>query len=177
MTNAPITLIPIHPVAQGAVEILVHPLVRIFNTKVSIDTSSSLLADFAYNAMRGQYNSTTILLKLSHLFSQHEGKILGVTSVDLCIPVLTFVFGEAQLQGKFSVMSTARLTESFYGLEENLELFTMRVIKEATHELGHTYGLVHCRDLNCTMHSSTSVEEVDIKGSNLCRSCMEKILS
>ena len=45
-----------------------------------------------------------------------DARVLGVTACDLFVPVLTFVFGEAQLDGNCAVVSTARLQEEFYGL-------------------------------------------------------------
>jgi archaemetzincin len=103
------------------------------------------------------------------------GKVLGVTSLDLFVPVLTFVFGEAQLNGTAALVSTFRLNETFYGFPPNEALLEERLIKEAVHELGHTFGLIHCRDFACVMHSSTSVEEIDVKGKEFCGSC-RKIL-
>src|SRR5512143_4053679 len=62
----------------------------------------------AWDARRNQYE-TGIILKW--LEARHAGaaKVLGVTDVDLFIPILTFVFGEAQLGGRAAVVSTARL--------------------------------------------------------------------
>ena len=98
-------------------------------------------------------------------------RILGVTGVDLYIPVLTFVFGQAQLAGPGAILSTYRLQNEFYGLPPNPDMLLDRVIKEATHELGHCFGLVHCPDFRCVMNASTYVEEVDLKGDWYCPEC------
>lgn len=149
-----------------------------------------------YSSARDQYYSTAILESLSGLPSRwsapqggtrildspsrlDEGtappegrvKVLGVTGLDLFIPILTFVFGEAMLGGTSAVVSTHRLHDSFYGLPDNAEVLLGRLEKEAVHELGHTFGLVHCRDFECVMHSSRGVEEVDIKSSEFCDNC------
>lgn len=126
---------------------------------------------FAHDPGRGQYISTLILERLSAEISEAESRILGVAGVDLCIPILTFVFGEAHLGCCAAVMSTSRLRQEFYGLPPAPEILFERALKEALHELGHTYGLRHCPDYACVMRSSNAVEEVDIKGSTLCRSC------
>jgi archaemetzincin len=89
--------------------------------------------------------------------------------------VLTFVFGEAQLEGSCAVVSTARLREEFYGLPARDDLLRERLLKEATHEIGHTFGLRHCPDWSCVMASSHAVEVMDVKGAEFCKSCRKPI--
>ena len=124
----------------------------------------------AYDRVRGQYNSTTLLAALLGL-APAGARILGITGVDLFIPVLTFVFGEAQLGGQAAVASSYRLRNSYYGLPADRSLTLERLNKECVHELGHTFGLKHCADFQCVMRASTNVEEIDIKGRSLCRTC------
>jgi archaemetzincin len=128
----------------------------------------------AYDKGRGQYNSTTLLAALLRV-APTEARIIGVTGVDLFIPVLTFVFGEAQLDGQAAVASSYRLRNSFYGLPADHTLTLNRLEKECVHELGHTFGLKHCADFRCVMRASTSVEEIDIKGDSLCRICQSHV--
>jgi len=85
--------------------------------------------------------------------------------------VLTFVFGEAQLSGNCAVVSLHRLREEFYGLPPNEELVRARLLKEAVHELGHTFGLRHCDNWQCVMTSSHAVERLDVKGTEFCFLC------
>jgi archaemetzincin len=101
-----------------------------------------------------------------------EGKVLGVTDVDLFIPILTFVFGEAQLGGRAAVVSTARLLD---GAVRDERLLLERLAKEAVHELGHALGLVHCAVPECAMSRSASVREVDQKRGALCRDCRSRL--
>jgi archaemetzincin len=98
-------------------------------------------------------------------------RILGVTSLDLYIPILTFVFGEAQLRGNCAVVSSFRLRQEFYGLPANEALFRDRLLKESVHELGHTFELSHCDDYQCVMSPSHGVEWIDLKTNRLCQSC------
>lgn len=129
----------------------------------------------SYNATRRQYHSTDLLARLRK-FNNGEGqKILGVTEVDLFIPIFTFVFGEAQVGGSLALMSTHRLGQQFYGLPEDRELLFIRAEKEATHELGHAFGLPHCRSFDCVMRFSNSVEEVDLKDCKFCQLCEAKL--
>lgn len=120
---------------------------------------------------RHQYHATLLLATLLRHLPDADAKILGITSVDLYIPVLTFVFGQSQLNGSGAIISTHRLRNEYYGLPHDSELLLKRTIKEAVHELGHAYGLVHCEDYLCVMHASTHVEEVDLKGGRYCDDC------
>jgi archaemetzincin len=124
---------------------------------------------------RGQYDSRMVLERLISHAEVPGDKILGVTNVDLFIPILTFVFGEAQLGGSVSVVSSHRLDNAVYGLPYSESLLVERLDKEATHELGHTFGLAHCAELECVMHSSTYVEEIDLKGADFCRDCKVRL--
>ena len=120
---------------------------------------------------RRQYNATLILAGLLRHLPDESSKIVGVTDVDLFIPVLTFVFGQAQLDGPGAVISAFRLRNEFYGLPADEGLLFERSVKEVVHELGHTFGLVHCDDYRCVMHASTYVEDVDVKAASFCRGC------
>ena len=95
--------------------------------------------------------------------------------MDLFIPVLTFVFGQAQLDGPGALVSTHRLRNEYYGLPRDRERLVERTIKEVVHEVGHSFGLVHCQDYNCVMHASTYVEDVDLKSSRFCPSCQSQL--
>jgi archaemetzincin len=98
-------------------------------------------------------------------------RVLGVTPVDLYIPILTFVFGEAQLGGKCSLVSYARLRQEFYGLPADVNLLARRLLIESVHELGHTLELHHCDDYRCVMSSSHAVEWIDLKEQRFCHEC------
>ena len=130
-----------------------------------------LILDRAFDAYRGQYNSTALLVQLVNAFAGTDEKRIAVVGVDLFIPVLTFVFGEAQLGGSAAVVSTHRLANPFYGLPKNDELSFQRLEKEVVHELGHTFGLYHCHQFECVMRSSTYVEEIDLKRIAICDEC------
>ena len=129
----------------------------------------------AFDPSRVQYNSSLILRQLIMKPPPDAEKVLGVLDVDLFIPILTFVFGEAQLKGIGAAVSSHRLHNRFYGLPENREATIDRLLKEAIHELGHTFGLIHCSQPKCVMNSSTYVENIDQKPAELCLSCQKNI--
>ena len=126
---------------------------------------------YAFEPKRSQYYSTKILKEINCQLPGDGMKILGITEVDLCTPVLTFVFGEAHLAGTAAVISLARLRQEHYQLPANKTTLINRAIKEAIHELGHTFGLVHCGDSQCVICFSPNVLSVDHKGHNFCPMC------
>lgn len=136
---------------------------------------STLVPAIAYESTRGQYDSSVLLEALHRETQKENGKVLGITDLDLFAPVFTFVFGEAQLNGRVALASFYRLRNSFYGLPDDDELLAERLKKEAVHEIGHTFGLVHCARPSCVMHASSGVEEVDLKGLLLCTACRSAI--
>ena len=178
----PIHLIPLGaPSRPGAepgldlLEYLAAALARTFRTPCQIRPETFDLS-FALDAGRQQYYSTAIIQRLERAVDP-DARVLGVTASDLYVPVLTFVFGEAQLDGNCAVVSTARLKEEFYGMPPRPDLLRERLFKEAAHELGHTFGLRHCPDWRCVMTSSHAVERLDVKGAEFCQACKESILT
>jgi archaemetzincin len=130
--------------------------------------------DFAFDAERRQYASIAVLELLSKTCPPDAWKLLAITGRDLFIPVLTFVYGQAQLGGRVAVMSLARLEQEFYGLPPNREVFLERARKEALHETGHTLGLVHCADRTCAMTLSTNIRQIDHKQAAFCPACASR---
>lgn len=163
-----VRLVPFALKSAGIVSSIYQGLSGFFSVaveKVSIDYHAS------FDANRDQYHSTELLRCLLNHFPDKRVKVLGITSLDLFIPILTFVFGEAQLDGTVAVVSSHRLRPQFYGLKPDDALMAQRAVKEAIHELGHTFGLVHCPYYECVMHSSPSVEEIDLKSEAFCPEC------
>ena len=131
--------------------------------------------EFAYHAGRNQYGSIPVLEMLSRRCPPDALKLLAVTERDLFIPVLTFVFGHAQLGGRVAVISLARLRQEFYGLAPDREVFLERASKEALHETGHTFGLVHCPVERCAMSLATGIRHIDLKSAAFCPSCAARL--
>ena len=130
---------------------------------------------FAFHPERQQYHSSEILHRMQTHAANGAWRVLGITNSDLYIPILTFVFGEAQMGGPCAVVSAHRLAEEFYGLPPDPELLRSRLIKEAVHELGHTLDLTHCDDYSCAMAPSHAVEWIDLKEATLCDNCHAQV--
>ena len=131
----------------------------------------------SFEVRRNQYYSTKILKEMLGEVPRDALKLLGVTDKDLCIPILTYVFGEAQVGGTAAVVSLARLRQEFYGLTPDRPLLLERLRKECLHELGHTFGLVHCPSRDCVMYLSNTVVDVDTRGRDFCTGCQTVVAS
>jgi len=170
-----IDIVPIGEVEETVLSFLKQSIFQTFKIHTRI---RNRCFDFspAYDPARDQYNSSGLLLELINDTPPETLKILGVTELDLFIPIFTFLFGEAQLNGVGALVSAHRLHNQFYGISENRELLESRLLKEGIHELGHTFGLIHCFTLKCVMKSSTYVEEIDQKSAHFCRFCEQEVL-
>jgi archaemetzincin len=131
----------------------------------------------AYNPERRQYLSTALLRELKKKMPKDTKKRLGIVDKDLHVPELNFVFGEAELRGKAAVIALPRLRQEYYRLKPNQKLFLARTLKEAVHELGHTFGLRHCPNPKCVMHFSNSLRDTDVKNPEFCEKCQPKLES
>lgn len=128
----------------------------------------------SWDQHRGQYLASVLLAWLpspSHL----SDRVLGVVDVDVFAPGYNFIFGQADIRVRKVLISLQRLRQEFYGLPRDQHLFKERVLKEALHELGHTYELGHCPDPGCVMHFSNSLRDTDRKGWRFCPVCKQKL--
>jgi archaemetzincin len=165
-----IQLLPMACVEPELLSELATGLVREFAIPCELLTPIAEPA-YAFNVTRRQYSSTEILASLARRRTPDTWRILAVTSLDLYIPILTFVFGEAQMGGGCAVVSLHRLREEFYGLPANIVLLRERLLKECVHELGHTLNLSHCENYQCAMSRSHGVEWIDLKNARFCSAC------
>lgn len=125
----------------------------------------------AYDPKRKQFQSVEIMKGLAEVVPRDADRVLGVTEVDLAIPMLSFLFGQAQLDGRIAIISLCRLHQEFYGLPADAQTLRERTTKEVLHELGHTFGLVHCNDSKCVMSLATHIGLVDSKEEKYCERC------
>jgi archaemetzincin len=141
-----------------------------FLLNVNIKEGHLDLSEF-YDPTRRQYNGVKLVLEVEKAFSSDLSKTIGLFNVDLFIPILTYIFGQAYLNGRTGIASNYRLSNERYGIKSDDRLVLERFIKEVIHELGHTFGLIHCHIPTCVMRSSTYVEDIDQKSMDLCLNC------
>ena len=172
---ATVDLIPIYLADyRGMIDALVEAVGEMLELRVRV-RKPWFDPEAAYDLSRGQYNSRVLLKLLLEDRAPEPLKTVGVTTVDLFTPVLTYVFGEAQLDGRAAVVSLHRLRPEAYGLPRNEALVRSRLVTETVHELGHTLGLLHCHEPVCVMHPSTYVEEIDLKTHRFCAGCSRQL--
>jgi len=169
-----IILRPLAEIDSYILEILKQSLEQTFNCPVEIKAEISNL-DYAYNPERKQYLALQLLATLCSFCIEPGDKCLGIVDVDLYSPGLNFIFGEADISSGVAIVSLYRLRQEYYGLPQDDGLFRDRAIKEAIHELGHTFCLSHCEDKKCVMHFSNSLADTDIKEARLCQKCQQKL--
>jgi archaemetzincin len=145
-----------------------------FLCSASIKEGHLDLSEF-YDPTRRQYNGSKLLKEVDTNFSSDSGKTIGLFNVDIFIPILTFIFGQAILSGRAGIASHYRLSNERYGIDTDDAVLLERFKKEVLHELGHTYGLIHCYTPTCVMRSSTYVEDIDQKNASLCHDCRKAI--
>ena len=150
--------------------------VRLYDYYPEIRLETLPLNEDLLDSSRKQYKADKIIERISATF--RIGKILAVTSQDLFVPRLRFVFGLADKNRGVGLVSTARLTTPTQSYSYTSKVIEERVFKEAAHELGHLLGLAHCLDSeNCIMTFANSVSDVDNKLPMLCASCLSKLPS
>lgn len=155
-------------------EFLKNEISEIFGLKVKIkEVEDEPL--YAYDPIRHQCYSSKILKKMLEDIPEDAIKMLGITNQDLCTPILSYVFGEAQLDGKVGIVSIRRLKQEFYGLPRDEKIFLERLLKEIVHEFGHCFGITHCGKETCVMSLSTNILKIDGKYCSFCNACFEKL--
>lgn len=152
---------------MSLVEAVCRSVEQMFGVRTTIAMPEAWPAS-AFDERRRQLSSTRVLAWLASRLPADGSKALALTDVDLYIPILTFVFGEAQLGGRAAVVSTARLRDPTNLAPTRLR---ERLVKEAAHEIGHVFGLLHCDRAACVMARSATLLDVENKGRTLCADC------
>jgi len=155
-------------------ETLKQSLTQTFNCSVEIE-ALTLSLEYAYEPKRKQYLASPLLATLRSFSMEPGDRCLGIVDVDLYTPGLNLIFGEADISSGVAIISLYRLRQERYGLPQDEGLFQGRAIKEAVHELGHTYHLSHCGDIRCVMHFSNSLADTDIKSASFCPKCQRRL--
>jgi archaemetzincin len=163
---------------------LVSHLASIFDASITIIFTYPLPLDTShpsFDVHRNQWNSdkllhwlTTTIVKNTKSYGPRR-IILGICNFDAYSSDLNFVFGQASLTGGVGIIYLPRLRQEFYGLRADNSIFIERVLKEATHELGHAFGLNHCPNGSCVMHFSNSLADTDRKAKDFCDMCRNKL--
>ncbi|WP_423129259.1 archaemetzincin family Zn-dependent metalloprotease [Gaoshiqia sp. Z1-71] len=155
-------------------EEIVHDVEHEFLIPVKIKEGYLDLSEF-YDPARKQYDANRLLKEIELNFASDRAKTIGIFNVDLYIPILTYIFGQAFLNGRCGIVSVYRLRNERYGMKPDEQAFTDRIRKEVIHELGHAFGLIHCIHSTCVMRSGTYVEDIDQKSWSFCPKCRNEL--
>jgi len=156
-------------------ESIAEDITEEYSCGVKVMESRADLSEF-YDPTRRQYDGNKILKSLDSIEDSKVLKTVGLFRVDLFIPILTYIFGQAVFNGKTGIASIYRLKNEQYGIKIDDDLMLDRFRKVVIHELGHTFGLTHCYVPSCVMRISTYVEDLDQKKLQLCNNCREKLV-
>lgn len=165
---AEIQILPVGALPRGTVEAVAARLSRLVSVACRPRAGSTIPPPLFQG--RDQVDADRLLASV-------EGEavpgaaLVGLTALDMGIPIFTFVFGRARLGGRAAVVSLARLDPAYYGLAASHETLLSRAAAEILHELGHVAGLAHCREARCLMSFAGTVEKADARGIAFCRSC------
>jgi archaemetzincin len=165
-----LSVLPLGEVGQDILRIVADSLQGILRIPVDL-LQPEPLPKQAFMEVRKQYNAMAIIKFLSENHSHRSLKMLGITGKDICNPILTYVFGEAYMNGASAVMSYHRLHQGESEDPVSREHFLDRVVKVALHEIGHTFNLPHCHTGRCVMRASNNLRELDDKLNYLCDYC------
>jgi archaemetzincin len=164
-----ILISPVGDLGADLIDTIAAEIKRVFGFSTEVNTILQDLT-FALDQNRNQHHSTMIIEQLAANTPSRALKVIAIAQVDLFIPILTHVYGEAQLGGTACIVSTFRLNEGRSGTNISPK-YIERIVKETVHELGHTFKLRHCPEKTCIMHYCRNEEDVDRKSNELCRYC------
>ena len=176
MNPQTITLLSFGHFDRGFLEKISEAVAQEFNCAVSIKEARLDLTGF-FDPNRRQYNGDQLLKEVHSMSINTSKKSIGLFNVDLFIPILTYIFGQAQLGGPTAIASLYRLSNEKYGILPNDDQILERFKKEIIHELGHTFKLLHCYTTTCVMRSSTYVEDIEQKEAQFCPKCRNLLQS
>jgi archaemetzincin len=175
LSRVAIALVSVGPVSRDLLTWLADRMAERLRQDVIVGEGIPL-PDDGYDPRRRQYLGEAILDALRAAPHPTAGRVLGLTEADCYAPGLNFIFGQATPNGRKAFVALPRLrSHRRYGLEEDADPFRRRALKECVHELGHTWGLRHCRDPRCVMHFSNSLLDTDAKGTAFCSRCQRRL--
>lgn len=165
--GAVIRILPLGRVDAVAAAVAAANLQAVWDVAVDM-AEPTAPPDYALMVGRGQYDAGLILKEISRS-PGGPPLVLGLTSLDLALPILTFVYGESQLGGRAAVVSTHRLEDG------SRDVFYERLAKVCLHEMAHVIGLSHCQVQGCLMKFSQNMDQLDSLTLKFCPQCEHEL--
>lgn len=163
-----IAILPLGIVNEETIKYVEQTIRDVFGTEVLCMSAEPLHSD-DYALDRNQFKADNFLRFLPRKMPKNASRIIAITESDMYGSGRTFVYGFAHIKNACAVVSTARLKQSWYDSgPENDALMYKRIYACVVHELGHTYGALHCEDAACIMHAVSNIEELDGLSTSYC---------
>lgn len=175
-SNAPIVLVPVGRVEDGIIDKIQPALEETFRRPTQLH-SALPVPKYAYNPTRSQFHSAAILKRVETLRSQEWDAAIGIVDVDLFVPEVPFIFGEADRSTRSAIISLTRLRPEAGAVEARRELLLKRLVCESIHQIGLIRGLAQCPNNRCVMFYSATVQDTDKKGQSFCANCRKRLLA
>lgn len=173
--SAPVMLVPIGKVDPAPIERLRPALEEIYRRPTAIHKALPV-PKYAFNPTRGQFHSAAILKRVEALYDNKWDCAIGFTDVDLFVPEVPFIFGEADRSTRSAIISLTRLMPESGPTDNRNELAHKRLVSEAIHQLGLIRGLAHCPNNRCVMFYAATAQDIDKRGSSMCANCRKRLM-
>lgn len=164
-----LTIVPFGEIPKTLLDFLREELGYRFGEEVGV-LGMEPLPEGAFDPKRNRYRSSLFLRHLEEerqeVDRQEQERRIGIVDVDLYNPESDPALGESDSVDRVAVLTIAPLRPETEGDDD--PRVRERVLKEALHELGHTYGLKHCDQRKCVMFPSNTPPEIDLQTADFC---------
>lgn len=172
--DAPIALIPIGNIDDRLIRSAIAPLGATFGRTV-LPQKALPVPKYAFNPSRSQYHSAAILKRVELMRAVEWDSAIGIVDVDLFVPEVPFIFGEADRSTRSAIISLTRLRPEVGSQESRFDTLSKRLLSESIHQMGLIRGLAHCPNNRCVMFLSSTVQDTDKKGVQFCANCRKRL--
>ncbi len=173
--TAALVVAPIGEVDRRLAVAVARGVAEAYGLTPCVATTSAPLPRTAFHPVRCQYLAETLRNQVRPGNHEPGVVVLGLTEADLYAPGLNYVLGEADMPGNTAIVSLAYLRPTTPGATISRSHLQERAVKVAIHEVGHLFGLVHCREAGCVMQFANSAAMVDAAPRKLCPACQNEL--
>ncbi len=165
-----IALVPAAGISMGVLDIMKIAVQSAFGEEALLVKGEEGEGWAGSSGPGGQVPASDLIRQLAPLRRAFD-RVLGVVDTGLSHPGVNHVFGFTDPESRVSVMSLCHLGRK----GEAPAKIARRASKTAIHELGHSYGLRHCKDHRCVMFFSFNLTDTDYKDSGFCERCGKEL--